>query len=107
MSTKTSLLLATAGLFAALALPVSANTVSMGKNNPGSVQKGCSASGDLYFPPNENGVFGCIKAGGNGVVCGGVGKFAKTCSTFAKPQTRGHLPTQAQVSKKGTTLQAK
>ena len=107
MFTRKSLILATAGWLAGLILPLSANTVSLGKNNPGTVKGGCSATGDLYFPPNQNGVFGCIKASGNGVVCGGVGKFAKTCSTFAKPQTRGHLPTQAQVSKVGTKLQAK
>jgi hypothetical protein len=61
------------------------------------VKAGCGGSGDVYFVMGH-GVYGCMKQDTTGIVCGGVGKYAKTCGTFSKiPPPR--LPTQADIDK--------
>jgi hypothetical protein len=37
----------------------------------------------VYFPPNDNGVYACLKKDGSGIVCGGVtDEYKKTCDTW-------------------------
>ncbi len=72
---------------------VCAATIPVGDHSPGNVQKNCQ--GGTYFAPSDHGVYGCMAGDGSGIVCGGTGKDAKTCSTWG-PEER-ILPTQSQV----------
>ena len=95
---KTLVLFSAAVLCAVSSVLVAAGaTIPVGSHNPSSIQKGCTGPGDLYAGPGVNGMYGCLKGDGSGVVCGGAGKYAKTCSTFA--QAPPHLPTQAELHK--------
>ena len=84
--------------------PAHSETVSTKGNSPTQVQGRCgNAEGGVYFPPTKtNHVYGCMNADGSGIVCGGTGKFAKTCDTWgpspsiAKPNTK---PTQEDFDK--------
>jgi hypothetical protein len=71
-----------------------ARAVPIDKYPPGTVQAGCREPGDLYFPPNDNGVYGCMKGNGGVVVCGGVGGYSKTCTAGAAVRV---LPTQIEL----------
>ena len=106
---KTLAFFSAAVLCAAVAVPVATGaTVPVGSHTPGSIQKGCTGPGDLYAGPGVNGMYGCLKGDGSGVVCGGAGKYAKTCSTFA--QAPPHLPTQMELHNaevKASTTKAK
>jgi hypothetical protein len=70
-------------------------TISIQGHSPSSVKSGCQ--GGLYSGPaaDSKGSYGCIQGDGSGIVCGGVGKYAKTCSTWG-PEMK-ILPTQSQV----------
>jgi hypothetical protein len=70
-----------------------AATIPVGNHSPGNVQKHCE--GGTYFAPSSHGVYGCLAGDGSGIVCGGTGKDAKTCSTWGP--TERILPTQSQV----------
>ena len=70
-----------------------ATTIPIGDHSPGNVQKSCE--GGTYFSPSSQGVYGCMAGDGSGIVCGGVGKYAKTCSTWGREARI--LPTQSQV----------
>ena len=60
-----------------------AKTISTKGNSPTQVQGKCGNSeGGVFFPPNKNGVYACLNGDGSGIVCGGTGKFAKTCDTW-------------------------
>jgi hypothetical protein len=60
-----------------------AKAISTKGNSPTQVQGKCgNAEGGVYFPPNKNGVYGCMNGDGSGIVCGGSGKYAKTCDTW-------------------------
>ena len=99
MVSSAVLLLAAAGM----SRSARAATIPVGGHSPGNVQKGCGGGG-TYFPPNGNGVYGCMAGDGSGIVCGGVGKYKKTCGTWgASAQispTRKNLPTQDEVEAK-------
>jgi hypothetical protein len=63
-------------------------------NSPNQVEGRCgNQEGGVYFPPDKNGVYGCLNGDGSGIVCGGKGKYAKRCDTWgatpniAKPNT--------------------
>jgi hypothetical protein len=58
-----------------------AKTISISGHGASSVKKGCGGGG-VFFPPNKNGVYACLNGDGSGIVCGGTGKFAKTCDTW-------------------------
>ena len=66
----------------ALSFGAMAATVPLNGHTQDSVQSGCKSSGGVYFAPGKGGAYGCMLGNGNGVVCGGVGKYANTCSTF-------------------------
>jgi hypothetical protein len=94
MLSSAVLLLAVAGM----SRTARAATVSVSGHSPGNVQKSCG--GGLYFPPNGNGVYGCMAHDGSGIVCGGPGKYAKTCGTWGASAARAkqkQLPSQAEV----------
>jgi hypothetical protein len=60
-----------------------AKTISTKGNSPTQVEGKCgNAPGGVFFPPNKNGVYACLNGDGSGIVCGGTGKFAKTCDTW-------------------------
>jgi hypothetical protein len=78
-----------------------AKTISISGHGSGAVKKSCGGGG-TYFPPNDNGVYGCLNKDGSGIVCGGTGdNFAKTCDTWkpapadAKPRTS--LPSREEI----------
>jgi hypothetical protein len=82
-----------------------AKTVSTKGNSPSQVEGRCGNNpGGVSFPPNKNGVYGCMNADGSGIVCGGKGKYAKTCDTWgaspslAKPNNTAK-PTQEDFDK--------
>jgi hypothetical protein len=79
-----------------------AETVSIKGHNPDQVQGKCDGT---YFAPSSKGVYGCLNNDGSGIVCGGVGKYAKTCDTFRKaPPT---LPSRDAIRKAEKAEQAK
>ncbi len=84
---------------AGFAIPLAAaTTVPIKGHSPANIESGCKAEGDVYFAPSQKGVYGCLKANGNLVVCGGVGKYAGTCTVAAAPpRHRGRVATQAEV----------
>jgi hypothetical protein len=60
-----------------------AKTISIKGNSPTQVQGRCgNAEGGAYFPPGRYGVYACLNADGSGIVCGGTGKYSKTCDTW-------------------------
>jgi hypothetical protein len=83
-----------------------ANTISTKGNSPTQVQGRCgNTEGGVYFPPTKKtSVYGCMNADGSGIICGGTGKYAKTCDTWgpspniAKPNT-ATKPTQEDFDK--------
>jgi hypothetical protein len=78
-----------------------AKTISTKGNSPTQVQGRCGNSeGGVYFPPNKNGVYACLNGDGSGIVCGGTGKFAKTCDTW------GPTPGDATANKTTKPTQA-
>lgn len=85
----------------ALTHTAQAKTISIKGHSPGSVKNSCGAGG-AYFAPSENGVYGCLRKDGSGIVCGGTGdNYSKTCDTWgatpslAKPNAT--LPKRADV----------
>jgi hypothetical protein len=84
MNIKIPALVSPVVLVGALALthPAHATTSTKG-NSPTQVEGRCGNNpGGVYFPPNKNGVYGCLNGDGSGIVCGGKGKYAKTCDTW-------------------------
>ena len=82
-----------------------AKTISTKGNSPTQVEGRCGNNpGGVYFPPSKNGVYGCLNGDGSGIVCGGKGKYAKTCDTWgpipniAKPNSSAK-PTQEDFDK--------
>lgn len=84
-------------LLAALAAPRAGVAKTVKLQPPNQVQSGCQGSGDVYFPKDKNGVYGCVKGDGGGIVCGGSGKYGKRCDTFMKAPPR--LPTRGEIHK--------
>ena len=68
-------------------------TVSVQGHSASSVKSNCQ--GGVYFAPSAHGVYGCLAGDGSGIACGGVGKYAKTCTTWG-PDIK-ILPTQSQI----------
>jgi hypothetical protein len=97
-----NVLLACAAIFCAALIvptPAKANDVLVipkhDGGSPDDVKAGCSG-GDYFPPSSENGgVYGCVNQNGSGIVCGGPGKYADTCSVFLTPPKR--LPKQSEV----------
>jgi hypothetical protein len=71
-----------------------AKTVPIKGHNPDQVASSCNGA---HFPPNQNGVWGCMNKDGSGIVCGGSGKNAKTCDTFKQSPHDHRLPTRAEA----------
>ncbi len=81
-------------------------------NPPEKIMKGCGSKGDTYFPKTDAGVYGCMKANGSGVVCGGGSEpgpdgqpYSDTCSVFSKVPPR--LPSQAEITNHETKMKSK
>jgi len=79
-----------------------AETVSIKGHNHDQVQGKCDGT---YFAPSSKGVYGCLNNDGSGIICGGVGKYAKTCDTFRKAPPC--LPTRDAIRKAEKAEQAK
>jgi hypothetical protein len=103
LSMKICILVSPVVLAGALALSPSAHakTISIKGHGPDAVKSSCGAGG-AYFPPNDSGVYGCLRKNGSGIVCGGTGdNYSKTCDTWgatpnlAKPNAT--LPNRADV----------
>ena len=71
-----------------------ADTVKL--QSQGKVKSDCAASGGTYFKFSK-GEYGCLNSDTSGIACGGVGSYAKTCSTFRKVPPR--LPTREEITK--------
>jgi hypothetical protein len=57
-----------------------------------------NSCGGVFYPSKGNaGVYGCayLDGKGHGIVCGGSGKYAQTCTIYTAPFPK--LPTQAQA----------
>jgi hypothetical protein len=71
----------------------------IGPHSPGNVQKGCNATGGVYFPPTKgnSGEYGCLNQNATSIVCGGAGGYKKTCS-YGKQGVPGRsgMPTREQ-----------
>jgi hypothetical protein len=94
---KIAALISSVVLVSAFAAPRAGFCKTVNLQSQGQVKAGCGGSGDVYFEMNH-GVYGCMKKDTTGIVCGGVGKYAKTCGTFSKiPPPR--LPTQEDIEK--------
>jgi len=66
------------------------------------VEGKCNADGGTWFPPNNQGVYGCINDDGSGIVCGGKGANKNTCDTFKRQPGRNELPTRSGVQAEKT-----
>jgi hypothetical protein len=55
-----------------------AKSIPIGGNTPDRVQGLCGNTG-TFWPPNDIGVYGCMKNNGHYIVCGGWGKYQYTC----------------------------
>ena len=97
----TLLLASTAAFCAALIAPTPAKandvmTIPIQQGgSPSEVKGGCDSGN--YFPPSAIGEYGCVNDNGSGIVCGGVGKDAITCTVFLKPPKPTRLRSQAEV----------
>jgi hypothetical protein len=69
-----------------------AKTVSIQGHNPDQVASSCDGA---HWPPNKNGVWGCMNKDGSGIVCGGSGKNAKNCDTFKRAPKGTRMPLSA------------
>jgi len=65
----------------AIATPASARDIPY--QTPGQLKSTCAAAGGDYLPSGPNGVYGCQLKDGNIISCGGLGRYAKTCSNPA------------------------
>jgi hypothetical protein len=90
----------------ALTHPAHGKTISIKGHGPGQVKAGCGKGG-ASFPPNDNGVYGCLRADGSGIVCGGTGKDAKTCDTWGPDHAArlapGAKPSQEEFDRHAAT----
>lgn len=61
-----------------------AKEVSIKGHSRSDVKSGCSGDGDVgWYSGTKYGTYGCVKADGSGIVCGGyTPHYKKTCSTF-------------------------
>jgi hypothetical protein len=74
-----------------------AEEVSIKGNSHDRVQGRCSGDGDVYWTEGKTGsTYGCLRADGSGIVCGGVTPQQKqTCSTFRQASfSKPQLPTR-------------
>ncbi len=72
-----------------------ANTVPLQPKSQ--VKSDCAAAGGVYVSKMRNGVYGCMNPDTSGIVCGGKGSYANTCSTFRKVPPQ--LPTREALTK--------
>ena len=113
MKIKNFLVLTTSvALLATLSVPAVAKLPKSADNPAEKIKAGCGSKGDTYFPPTDAGVYGCMKANGSGVVCGGGSEegpdhqpYSDTCSVFRKVPPR--LPSQKEITKYQTKMQSK
>jgi hypothetical protein len=70
-------------------------------NNPDQVEGRCNESGGIYSAPGSQGVYYCVNPNGSGIICGGVGGYAKTCTKFGPKvvKSRSRMPIRAEVIK--------
>ncbi|MBS1799734.1 MAG: hypothetical protein JSS95_07910 [Acidobacteria bacterium] len=94
MNLKIPALVSPVVLVGVLALTHPAHASPIKGNSPTQVEGRCgNKEGGVYFPPDKNGVYGCLNGDGSGIVCGGKGKYAKTCDSWgatpnvARPNT--------------------
>jgi hypothetical protein len=102
MRVFTTLLLASTAVFCAALIeptPAKANdpiTFDISNDfSPSKVKDSCE--GGQYFPPSSIGEYGCVNDNGSGIVCGGVGKDATTCTVFFKPPKPTRLRSQVEL----------
>ena len=95
-SVSAAVLLVAAAVLARLAF---AEEVPAASNSPNKVEGKCNESGGVYFPPSSHGVYACLNPDGSGIICGGVGGYAKTCEKFGAGVVinHSHVPVRLQV----------
>ena len=77
-----------------------AETVSIKGHNKDQVQGKCGGDGDVYWQGGPT--YGCMKADGSGIVCGGTTPQQKnTCDTFARVPRHFRFPTREELAKAG------
>jgi hypothetical protein len=92
---KIAIVMSSIVVAAVFAAPHAGHCKQVSLQSQGKVKGGCGGGGDVYFPKNSTGVYGCMKQDGSGIVCGGSGKYAKRCDTFIKvPPT---LPSRSAI----------
>ena len=101
---KKLVLVTAAAVLAAFGNPPAKAFVPIKGHGPGNIQSGCNGSGDLYFPPGDQGVYGCLKRNGSGVVCGGAGGYSKTCTVLQPDAKRRGLPSQEELATQTTKM---
>jgi hypothetical protein len=96
---KIAALISSVVLVSAFAAPRAGFCKTVSLQSEGTVKAGCGGAGDMYMSKTKdsNGTYGCMKQDGSGIVCGGVGRYAKSCGTFRKLPPR--LPSQAEIEK--------
>jgi hypothetical protein len=80
---RLGLVAALASVAIAFGAPASAKPLPY--QTPQQLESKCKKGGGTYGPPSEQGVYTCIGQSGSFVVCGGTGKYAKTCEGDAAP----------------------
>jgi hypothetical protein len=99
MKSVSAAALLVAGAF--LARVALAEEVPKQGNSPTQVEGRCNESGGIYSAPGSQGVYYCLNNDGSGIVCGGVGKYAKTCTKFGPKvvKHRSQVPVRAEIIK--------
>jgi hypothetical protein len=113
MKIKNFLVLTTSvALLATLSVPAVAKLPKSADYPAEKIKAGCGSKGDTYFAPSTAGVYGCMKANGSGVVCGGGSEpgpdkepYADTCTVFRKVPPR--LPSREEITKYQTRMQSR
>jgi hypothetical protein len=60
-----------------------AKSIPIGGNTPDKVKGLCGGGNNgTFWPPNDLGVYGCMMNNGHFIVCGGWGRYKKTCDLF-------------------------
>jgi hypothetical protein len=97
-SVSATALLAAGAVLASVAL---AEEVPRQGNSPDQVEGRCNESGGTYNAPGSQGVYWCLHEDGSGIICGGVGGYAKTCTKFGPKVVKHHsqMPARAEVIK--------
>jgi hypothetical protein len=81
-----------------IAASAGAETKNLGKLSVQQVKGMCGGQGDVYTAPSQNGVYGCLKANGDLISCGGA---IKNCTQTRQVPTGGRPTAQTDALQTG------